>query len=343
MSEKSASDRNLAFDGLRGIAAIAVAWMHMAGGMFPRHGFLAVDIFFLLSGFVVAGAYEQRLVQGAGAGWFFRVRMARLYPLYVFGLALGVSALISTPLTLFRAAAFNLFFLPDLFPADKSLFPLDGPLWSLTAELVVNMLYAWGGYRLSNRALVRLIGVAGLGLAGVSLVAGTADLGWHAAWNDLAGASARVLFAFPLGVLVFRLHRAGRFSSLGYSAVLPMAMTVAIFFLGDARPLVDVALMLIATPLLFLALLRAKPVSGAMRSACGWLGRMSYPIYVVHSPVIRLFSHVRLPVSFGTLLLQIPSLTPLVLVLALVATVWIEPAGRRLVARALTPPRAAGA
>jgi hypothetical protein len=142
--------------------------------------------------------------------------------------------------------------------------------------------------------------------------------------NDLAGASAP---------LFYRLHRAGRFSNLGYSAALPLTVTFAMFCLGSERPAVDVCLMLIAVPVLFLALLRAKAVSGPAGSACGWLGRMSHPICVV-LPVICLFSQVRC---------RFPHLTPLLLVLSLVATVWIEPGGRRPVGRSLAPPRSARA
>jgi peptidoglycan/LPS O-acetylase OafA/YrhL len=72
-------------DGLRGLCALLIVFFHfhMVGDGLHNHAYLAVDVYFLLSGFVVASAYEARLKSGAGVGWFFGVRMARLYPLYI--------------------------------------------------------------------------------------------------------------------------------------------------------------------------------------------------------------------------------------------------------------------
>jgi peptidoglycan/LPS O-acetylase OafA/YrhL len=339
MAQRLARERILAFDGLRGLAAIAIACLHTTMGMMPAHGFLAVDLFFVLSGFVIAGAYEGRMVDGAGALWFFRTRMARLYPLYAFGMLLGALSLLSTPLTLVRGAALNVLFLPDLFPADKSLFPLDGPAWSLSAEVAVNLLYAWGGYRLGNRALLGVIALAATALTGIVFMAGTGDLGWHARWIDLAGAGARVMFGFPLGVLMFRLHKAGRLQNFGGSPVLPLALVVAVFFIGTSNvPLLDVSLIVVVLPALFLLLLGARPPTSGLGVACHWLGRLSYPLYVVHLPLLSLFFRLTGPASAWTRFMQIPRLAPLLFAVALAAALWVEPQGRRWLGRALNLP-----
>ena len=73
-------------DGIRGIAAALVAMRH-AGALFPGWDFpnsgLAVDLFFVISGFVVASAYDRRLADGLTLGAFMRIRLIRLYPLYL--------------------------------------------------------------------------------------------------------------------------------------------------------------------------------------------------------------------------------------------------------------------
>jgi peptidoglycan/LPS O-acetylase OafA/YrhL len=338
MDQTAAKSRILSFDGLRGLAAIAVVCLHLTRGMAPLHGFLAVDLFFLLSGFVIAGAYEARLASGAGALWFFRTRMARLYPLYAFGLLLGALSLLSEPATLVRGAACNLLFLPDPLPADRSLFPLDGPAWSLSAEVAVNLLYGWGGHRLNNRTLLGLIALAAAGVAAAAFTAGTADLGWRATWIDLAGAVARVMFGFPLGVLMYRLHKAGRLPRISCSPLLPLALTTAVLLIGMAHvALLDVSLILAVVPALFLLHLGARAPEGLIASACHWLGRLSYPIYVVHGPLISLFSPGSSPMSDAARLMQIPRLAPAILLFALGACLWVEPQGRRWMTLLLAP------
>lgn len=336
MAEGAAKGRIVAFDGLRGLAALSVICMHTTIGATPARGFLAVDFFFLLSGFVIARAYETRLEAGAGLRWFFRVRMVRLYPLYIFGMLLGCLSLLSLPATLVRAAVFNIFFLPDLFPTDRSLFPLNGPAWSLCAEVAVNLLYALGGYRLSTRALAAVVALAGAVLAAVTLTAGTANLGWHQTWIDLAVAASRVMFGFPLGVLLYRLHRCGRIPDLGHSPITPLILTLAMFFISiEGAAVVDPVLILVATPALFLLLLTARAPRRRFSVVCEQLGRLSYPLYVVHFPLISLFNNVKPPIALAARLMQIPKLAPIILMVALGASLWIEPQGRRWLNRVL--------
>lgn len=83
-------------DGLRGTAAIVVLLLHVASAETPDlpvfgSAYLAVDLFFLLSGFVIGHAYEARLSDGLTFGKFLKIRLVRLYPLYVLGLALAVA------------------------------------------------------------------------------------------------------------------------------------------------------------------------------------------------------------------------------------------------------------
>src|ERR1700761_6004380 len=77
-----------ALDGLRGVAAIAVMLHHFRPLTAPwlfAHGYLAVDLFFLLSGFVIAHAYDARFRKGLGVPAFLVIRLIRLWPMIAFG------------------------------------------------------------------------------------------------------------------------------------------------------------------------------------------------------------------------------------------------------------------
>ncbi len=90
-------------DGLRGVAALCVVIFHFSemviwnySKLWIGHGFLAVDFFFCLSGFVLGYAYDDR-VATMGLGHFFRMRLIRLQPMVVFGAVLGVIAFYANP------------------------------------------------------------------------------------------------------------------------------------------------------------------------------------------------------------------------------------------------------
>ncbi|MCH5684177.1 acyltransferase [Niabella sp. W65] len=94
-------------DGLRGVAAIAVVVFHFMEFAAPRyedsfigHGYLAVDFFFCLSGFVIAYAYDNKISQ-IGFGQFFKQRLARLHPLVVIGSVIGLIAFVFDPIVVF--------------------------------------------------------------------------------------------------------------------------------------------------------------------------------------------------------------------------------------------------
>ena len=101
-------------DGLRGVAALLVVWYHIFEGFqfagnkpvidFINHGYLAVDFFFILSGFVVGYAYDNRWGKTLTLGGFFRRRLIRLQPMVIMGAVFGspfspssVDALCSLP------------------------------------------------------------------------------------------------------------------------------------------------------------------------------------------------------------------------------------------------------
>lgn len=165
-------ERNYLFDGLRGTAALLVVGMHAA----PRTeanwvpgGNLAVDFFFLLSGFVIAHAYERKLLAGMTLASFAALRIARLYPVYAMGVALGIAGLLrdhfdfpmrASGSAIVAASGFNAVMLPAPF-GFEALFPTNFVAWSLFVEMMVNMLYGALLFWLRSRWLWLLVGICG--------------------------------------------------------------------------------------------------------------------------------------------------------------------------------------
>lgn len=336
----SARRRLVALDGARGLSALMVAVFHFDRNVWPAHGYLAVDLFFLLSGYVIAGAYEVRLQRGAGLGWFFGVRMARLYPIYLFGTLIGLAGYlaINAPAGAPAALARALVFLPAPISGHVAAYPLNGAMWSLAAEVEINILYAWFGYRLSTRALAWAAALAGAVLAVVVIRHGGAN----------TGAIARVLFAFPLGVVVWRLHSAGRLPKLSLSPLIPLLAAALVYgapalSLGPANGVVDAALMLLVLPLILVALVLASPPKAHFAWALSYAGGLSYALYAVHLPISEVLNH--MAPRFG------PSVGHIIIVLGLSISIplamfghhLIEPAGRRLILGWLSPRKPAAA
>ena len=284
-------------DAMRGVAAIAVAAMHWSKiddlGWLPS-AYLAVDLFFVLSGFVIALAYDNRLASGLAARQFMTVRVIRLYPLYALGTALAALLVVSGIDADWSRGGFALalgsgaVMLPAL-PHDDfgTLYPLNDPAWTLMFELLANAAFAVGHRWLSTRVLTGWVATAALVLLVVVLDEGSMERGW--AWEGVAVGLARVMFAFPAGVLLCRWYRAGRLPDWHVPPLLIVAAMAAVLALpahatGDA--LRDVGIAALLWPLLVVA-----GVGAPLRRAAvvgGWLGRISYPLYAVHGPVMAL-------------------------------------------------------
>ena len=184
--------------------------------------YLAVDLFFLMSGFIIEHAYGGRLSAGLGPGRFLVQRLVRLYPLYLVGTAITAIAIAAALLegeaglkwtlpSLVRSIGFSAAMLPTpAVPPLESLYPLNVPAWSLFYELLVNWAFA-ATYRWWSRTrLTVAIAVAALGLCYSCWATGNLNLGSnHGALAALAAGS-RVVFSFALGVLACRRGWAAR-------------------------------------------------------------------------------------------------------------------------------------
>src|SRR5476651_2565985 len=215
-------------DGLRGVAALLVVAFHVletySGSRFNQiinHGYLAVDFFFLLSGFVIGYAYDDRWAK-MRIGNFFKRRLVRLQPMVVMGMIIGAicfywqdsvvwPGIHTVPLwktLLVMVIGFTL--LPVPLSMDirgwQEMHPLDGPGWSLFYEYIANILYAIGIRKFSKTALSVFVVLAGAALILLAVTSPNGDVigGWSLEWPQIRIGLSRVLYPFFAGLLLSR-------------------------------------------------------------------------------------------------------------------------------------------
>lgn len=286
---------------LRGFAALAVAAFHMpmmfgVKSLLP-HAYLAVDLFFAISGFVMAHVYAGRIDQGLSFGRFAQLRLARLYPLYAVAAVGGFAFLmlkVVQGVAAFRpemlsALGLNLVMLPapmaGAFRPDGAAFPFATPAWSIFWEMAMCGLFFLWARHLRRGALV----VAGLAAVALALVAGrhgAIDGGWT--WDNFWIGGLRALYAFSAGVAVHGLSKARLAASRPAPKVLALAARIAglaalAYILASTRTsgLTELACIVLVGPLC---------VGVAALSRTAWLenrvgdllGAASYSVYMLH-------------------------------------------------------------
>jgi peptidoglycan/LPS O-acetylase OafA/YrhL len=279
---------------MRGVAALGVMLFHgvgLFGAIMPR-GYLAVDLFFVLSGFVIAHAYEAKLTGGLGRRAFVRVRLIRFYPLYAAGLLVGLlkeGLLIAThngyafsPLGLLAALIAGALFLPmPLAQRGYNLFPINIPSWSLFFELLVNILYAVVLPWLTTRTLLVTIAISAVLLVVLAPAGGIGDVGVTSL--TFAGGCVRTILSFSIGLLIHRLQpRMPRVPTL--ALLVATAAALACPWGGLAY---DLGFVFVISPLLVLLGISTEP-SAALARPAAMLGILSFPIYALHRPVVAL-------------------------------------------------------
>ncbi len=285
---KAPGDRFFVLDGLRGVAAVAVMLFHffpaMPGGLFGR-GYLAVDFFFLLSGFVIAYNYDRKFEHGLSVRRFALIRAIRLYPLPV--AAVGAAALLqlgyphpTLPTERFTyTMVMNLLLLPNTLTGTADRFPFDPPSWSLFYELLVNVAYAIVIPVLGRRVLMGLTVVLGLALMFATVRCGSVNL----LYLNVALGLLRTAFSFSFGVLLAR-------SGVPTGPVPAWALyALLLLAIGAPRwlapgPLYELAAITVIFPLIVrLGAGKGRPRGAAVEQE---LGELSYPVYVLHMPLL---------------------------------------------------------
>lgn len=305
-------------DGLRGVAAITVVCFHLFEAyatshldQIINHGYLAVDFFFILSGFVVGYAYDNR--------WgtmktkeFIKRRIIRLHPMVVMGAVIGgimfyfqgcsvwdVSAVSVGALLI--ATFFNMLLIPATVGTEirglGEMFPLNGPSWSLFFEYIGNMLYVLFIRKFSTTALALLVGVAGCGLAAFAVFGPYGDLcaGYSLTGVEFTAGSLRLLFSFSAGLLLSRIFKpAKNVKGAFWICSLAIVALLSVPRIGGAEHLWMNGLYDTVCCVVFFPLLVYLGASGKINNRyttriCTFLGAISYPLYMVHYPFIYLY------------------------------------------------------
>lgn len=303
-------------DGLRGVAAITVVCFHIFEAFATshldqriNHGYLAVDFFFMLSGFVVGYAYDDRWGTMTTMD-FIKRRIIRLHPMVVMGAIIGAVVFYFqgcsvwdvskvTVSALLLATVLNALLIPAL-PGHEvrglgEMFPLNGPSWSLFFEYIGNILYVLIIRKFSTKALGGLVVVAGCGLAIFAIWGPLGDIcaGFSLTGTEFTAGSLRLLFSFTAGLFLSRVFKPFRIKGAFWICSIILVSLLAIPRIGGdenlwMNGLYDTLCCVLVFPLL--VVLGASGKGGSFTNKLSkFLGDISYPLYMVHYPFIYLY------------------------------------------------------
>jgi len=330
-------------EALRGIAALLVVLHHLSlnpGSVlaaFPLlgQGWLFVDLFFVLSGYVIASVHAECEPTPLAARCFLIRRFFRLYPLHLATLLAalfldvhdgtaqlpGYGAMVAMNLTMTQAWG--------VVPGSV----LNGPSWSISTEWAAYLSFAWICLVIPQRRhRIQLLGAIGLVSLGILVVwrGGSLD-------GDLVLRVPRCLMSFALGAAVWSWSRGAR--SLAPGRAFGVQLAVGAAMLGLLVVTIDRPQLTLMMPLLSAAMIVAMvrdPGSPARRwlerPVPQWLGRTSYSLYLVHMP---LFGYLMLatggwPANAGGANLWVGAALGSLFAVAALSYAFIEKPGRAL-------------
>ncbi len=332
-------------DGLRGVLALMVVWYHtfegfaFAGAVNGEsdgiittfnHGYLAVDFFFMMSGFVISYAYDGRWGNNQGdnskpltLGGFFKRRLIRLHPMVVMGAVIGAISFCIGGCTnwagekmscynIFLALIFGMLLIPA-YPGARydirgngEMFPLNGPSWSLFFEYIGNLLYALVLRRLSVRWFKAATALLGISFAYFAITNasgyGNIGVGWTLDYTNFWAGLIRMLFPFSLGILLQRSNlKINVAESRCKTSLIFITCSIILFalfsvpFLGadssfSINGIYEISCIAIIFPTIIILAAGCEDANSSFAGKIsGFLGDLSYPLYIVHYPVMYLF------------------------------------------------------
>ncbi|MEJ2457999.1 MAG: acyltransferase [Novosphingobium sp.] len=319
-------NRLVLLDGLRGVAALMVVLFHAnLDGSAPAfsRGYLLVDLFFLLSGFVLTLAFRQKFSEGMGTSEFLRLRWSRFRPMVITGALLGLAANIEVyhPLMLVGVTVAACLMIPQ--GLGEPMYQTNAAQWSLLDELFANALHAGLLHKLGWRQLAVIALSCGTGFAICTCHFGHANLGAAAA--TLIPGLLRTGWSYILGILLARAWMAGfrpPRTDWRMTLLAPGLLVLAVPLIGLPVWAGDLGVVLVAFPALFWLALGSGPSPGASHRLA-FLGAISFPLYALHLPVLAIWDSYLLP-GHGR-----ASGVPLVLFVAIVAMLFAGYIGRR--------------
>lgn len=311
-------------DGLRGVAALMVMWYHVfegyafAGGTTIEnfnHGYLAVDFFFILSGFVISYAYDDRWSENFTMKEFFKRRLIRLHPMVIMGAVLGAITFciqgcvqwdgthIAISMIMLSLLC-TILFIPAMpgvgyeVRGNGEMFPLNGPCWSLFFEYIGNILYALFIRRLSTKALTVLVVLLGAGLATFAITDvsgyGNMGVGWTLDGINFVGGLLRMLFPFSMGMLLSRNFKPIKVRGAFWICTAILITLFSVPYLEGSEPICangiyEAFCIIVAFPILVWIGASGSTTDKRSTKVCKFLGDISYPLYVIHYPFMYLF------------------------------------------------------
>lgn len=337
-------------DGLRGLAAIAVMFHHFTehNGLHWMSGaWVAVDLFFVLSGFVIAHSYGPKLLAGMSLRRFLLVRFIRLGPLYFVGLLLGVAAAATalhagelgsiTWTELGIAAVLGAVWLPYLnhlswpFGVETiggPVFPLNDPSWSLFLEVFVNAVFFFFVFRFRKLTSHWLFGIAAVGYLLATILSRQINPGWG--YENFVFGFPRVIAEFFAGVLIYQLgfHRRAALPRLTLLVLGGVASLV--LWSSNVKAALVNSVTLVPVSVALASSIRVE--SSFWKRVCAVLGNLSYPLYIVHYPLYRLLWQVP-PIRAMSPVAQTVLVAVICLGIAMVLAVVDDRVRRMLMAR----------
>jgi peptidoglycan/LPS O-acetylase OafA/YrhL len=303
-------------DGLRGIAAIMVLGFHVleayyvtnaAGkyGQLLNHAYLAVDFFFVLSGFVIGYAYDDRWGK-MSIGNFLKRRIFRLHPMVIFGTLLGVVMFyfgagevfpLIKDIPLWRVllyAVLGLLMIPTPPSIDirgwQEMYTLDAPIWTLAFEYFANLLYALVIRRFSKTALSVLVFVAACATLHLNLTQGDVIGGWTVDARHLHIGFTRLMFPFFAGLLLYRLDKVIRVQRAFLWCTLLLVAVLVVPRIGGPESdwmngVYEAIVIIVIFPLIVAIGAGGKVKGKSVSRLCKLLGDISYPVYLVNYPL----------------------------------------------------------
>ncbi len=316
-------------DGLRGVAAILVLFYHIFEGFSfaelqnkagdgiittLNHGHIAVDFFFILSGFVISYAYDDRWKK-MSTWQFFKRRLIRLHPMLIMGAIIGFAAFAFVGFErwdgttapagwVMTALLLTMFMIPAVpgipyeVRGNGEMFPLNGPTWSLFFEYIGNILYALFMRRISTKLLTVftvLLGIAHAwffigNISGYDMI----GVGWTIDEVNFWGGLVRMLFPFSMGMLLARTFKPRKIKGAFWICSITLAVLFSVPYIASTgsislNSLYEFVCIALLFPVIVWIGACGSAGSGITSKANRILGDISYPLYIVHYPIMYIF------------------------------------------------------
>ncbi len=321
-----AKQRYEILDGLRGVAALLVLAYHQFDlynlgnpvNAIINHGYLAVDFFFILSGFVIGYAYDDRW-EHMTLKSFFKRRLVRLHPMIILATFIGVVFFYfgqgdffpliekASVTMLILCAILSIFMIPAPVSMDirgwSEMNAINGNAWTLYFEYFANILYAFVIRRFSKLTLFLFVLASAFLTLNLALdwdvfntfserVAQryTVIGGWVLNAEHLLIGFSRLLFPFFAGLLLSRIGWLLRVKAgFWWSSIFLIAILIMPRIGGEAHGIWNGIYEALSILLLFpilVAMGAGSSVSGKSAKVCKFLGDISYPLYIIHYPIV---------------------------------------------------------